>query len=130
MFFQIYISGEYYDCLSKGINIQQNKEIVSNANNLNNNNETSQNMMHKRDISNRISVIARMLQKLFNERRNSKISSDDLTTEENDIVYLNCSTRGVNCSTVYCDLSALKSQNVGKLAMRLILNVNKLKGIY
>lgn len=114
------------------MNVEQNElkeEIASNGNN----NETLQNVMHnmrKRDISIRASIAFRILQKLYNKRRlNSEILNSNLTTRESDIVYLNCSTHGANCSTVYCDLSALKLQNVGKLVMRLILNATKLRGI-
>lgn len=98
-----------------------------------NNNETLQNIAHdifKREVNDRMSVAVRMLQLLYNVgTMKSEVSNDNLTVRESDIIYLNCSTYGVNCSTVYCDLSALKTrQNVGKLTMRLILNVTKLKG--
>lgn len=99
-----------------------------------NNNETLQNVAHdmfKRDVNDRTTIAARILQMLYNTRAvRSEVSNGNLTVRESDIVYLNCSTYGVNCTTVYCDLSALKTrQDVGKLTMRLILNATKLKGM-
>lgn len=102
--------------------------------NLDNNNETLQNVTHnhfKRDVNDRTTLAARMLQTFYSARTvKSKDLNGNLTVRESDIIYLNCSTYGVNCSTVYCDLSALKTrQDVGKLAMKLILNAIKLKGM-
>lgn len=111
-------------------------EIASDlyAYNLDNNNETLQNIMHdhfKRDVNDRTTIAARILQMLYSEKTvKSEVLSGNLTVRESDIIYLNCSTYGVSCSTVYCNLSALKTrQDVGKLAMKLILNATKLKGI-
>lgn len=141
-YFQIYISGKYYNCLSNGIDlvdVQQNGlrgETTSDlyAYNLDNNNETLQNIAHdhfKRDVNDRMTIATRTLQMLYSARTiKSEVLNDNLTVRESDIIYLNCSTYGINCSTVYCDLSALKTrQDVGKLAMKLILNATKLKGM-
>lgn len=47
----------------------------------------------------------------------------------NDIIYMNCSTPYINCITIVCDLNTLKTlQNIGKMTIKLFLNVNKLKG--
>ncbi|XP_072751774.1 integrin alpha-9 isoform X2 [Anoplolepis gracilipes] len=139
---RIYVSGKYYNCLSNGIDLidmQQNElreETVSDlyAYNLDNNNETLPNVTHdmfKRDVHDRTTIAAHIFQTFYNARTvKAEVSNSNLTIRESDIVYLNCSTYGVNCSTVYCDLSALKTrQDVGKLVMRLILNATKLKGI-
>lgn len=102
--------------------------------NLDNNNETLQNITHdrfKRNVNDRTTIAARILQTFYSARTvKSENLNGNLTVRESDIIYLNCSTYGVNCSTVYCDLSALKTrQDVGKLAMKLILNATKLKGM-
>ncbi|KYM88635.1 Integrin alpha-PS3 [Atta colombica] len=138
---RIYISGKYYDCLSDGVdlmNIQQGLlgETASDATNLYNleyNNETLQDAMHdvfKRNADNYIITFgAHILQTLYILRMaTSKDSNSNLTIQERDIIYVNCSTYGVNCSTIYCDLNALKTQqDIGKLVIRLILNTTKLK---
>lgn len=47
----------------------------------------------------------------------------------NDIIYMNCSTPYINCTTIICDLSTLKTlQDIGKMTIKLFLNVDKLKG--
>lgn len=101
------------------------------AYNSDNNNGTLQNVTHdifKRDVNDRTTIAIRILQTFYNTTIKSEISNDNLT--ESDIIYLNCSTYGVNCSTVYCDLSALKTrQDIGKFAMRLIINATKLRGM-
>lgn len=104
------------------------------AYNSDDNNDTLQNATHdifKRDVNNRTTIGTRILQTFYNAITiKSEISNDNLTVPESDIIYLNCSTYGVNCSTVYCDLSALKTrQDVGKFAMKLIINATKLKGM-
>ncbi|XP_018304279.1 integrin alpha-8 [Mycetomoellerius zeteki] len=137
---RIYISGRYYDCLSNEVdlmNIQQGLlgETASDASNLYNldyNNETLQNVTHdifKRNADNYITFGARILRTLYNLRMATfKDSNGNLTIQERDIIYVNCSTYGVNCSTMYCDLNALKTQqDIGKLVIRLILNTTKLK---
>ncbi|KAG5330741.1 ITA9 protein, partial [Acromyrmex charruanus] len=138
---RIYISGKYYDCLSNGVdlmNIQQGflGETASDASNLYNldyNNETLQNATHdvfKRNADNYIITFgAYILQTLYIlKMATSKDSNDNLTIQERDIIYVNCSTYGMNCSTIYCDLNALKTQqDIGKLVIRLILNTTKLK---
>jgi len=97
-----------------------NSEILQNV---------TQNISHslfKRDLSSRTIITARVLAMIHN----GKSKDLNLTTQGNDIIYLNCSTYGLNCSRVHCDLSFLKTQqDVGKLVMRLILNATKLKGI-
>lgn len=119
----MYISGEYHDCFSNEINlidIKQNKIQE----------ETPQNVKHdilKRDLNSR-TIITRVLAMVY--RGESKDFNGNLTTPESNIVYINCSTYGINCSRVQCDLSFLKTQqDVGKLMMRLILNVTKLRGM-
>ncbi|XP_018358282.1 PREDICTED: integrin alpha-PS3-like isoform X1 [Trachymyrmex cornetzi] len=138
---RIYVSGKYYDCLSNGVNLMNMQqeflgETASDASNLYNldyNNETLQNATHdvfKRNADNYIITFgAHILQTLYILRMTtSKDSNGNLTIQERDIVYVNCSTYGVNCSTIYCDLNALKTQqDIGKLVMRLILNTTKLK---
>ncbi|XP_011057896.1 PREDICTED: integrin alpha-PS3-like [Acromyrmex echinatior] len=138
---RIYISGKYYDCLLNGMdlmNIRQGflGETASDASNLYNldyNNETLQNATHdvlKRNADNYIITFgAYILQTLYILRiATSKDSNDNLTIQERDVIYVNCSTYGMNCSTIYCDLNALKTQqDIGKLVIRLILNTTKLK---
>ncbi|KAG5327232.1 ITA3 protein, partial [Pseudoatta argentina] len=138
---RIYISGKYYDCLSNGVDlmsIQQRflGETASDASNLYNldyNNETLQNATHdvfKRNADNYIITFgAYILQTLYIlKMATSKDSNDNLTIQERDIIYVNCSSYGMNCSTIYCDLNALKTQqDIGKLVIRLILNTTKLK---
>jgi len=138
-FFQLYISGKYYDCLSNGtdlVNIQQSglpEETVLEASdlyNLNYNNEALQNVTHdvfKRNADSH--VIFHTLKTLYNTRMvRSEDLDGNLTIRER--VYVNCSTYGVSCSMIYCDLNALRTQqDVGKLVMKLILNVTRLKGI-
>ncbi|XP_012234864.1 integrin alpha-9-like [Linepithema humile] len=140
---QIFISGKNYYCSSNGIDlidVQQDEfqeNITSNANNLNNNNETlnhTLNVMHnifKRDTSRRTSV-SYMSQKLSAENMpNSTILNDNLAARESDVIYVNCSVYGINCSTVHCNLSALKTQkDVGKLVMQLTVDVKKFKDIF
>ncbi|XP_011255360.1 integrin alpha-9 [Camponotus floridanus] len=135
---RIYISGKYYNCISNGIDlvdVQQNGlrgETTSDLYAYLDNNETLQNIAHdhfKRDVNDRMTIATRTLQMLYSAKTvKSEVLNDNLTVRESDIIYLNCSTYGINCSTVYCDLSALKTrQDVGKLAMKLILNATKLK---
>ncbi|TGZ45907.1 Metalloendopeptidase mitochondrial [Temnothorax longispinosus] len=138
---RIYISGRYYNCLSNGVDlvdVQQDElsgETVSDASDLYNpnyNNETLQNATHnvfKRNADSHVAFAARILQTLYNMRMTRfEDSNDNLTVRERNIVYVNCSTYGVNCSTIYCDLNALRTQqDVGKLTMRLILNATRFK---
>ncbi|XP_020292418.1 integrin alpha-PS3-like isoform X2 [Pseudomyrmex gracilis] len=131
---RIYISGKYYDCLSSGIDLvndgQQNDVWKSTASNdiYNLNNDTSHSLS-KRDITDKAVIAAHFMQKLYYAKLTSNDQSgNNLTSWERDTVYLNCSTIGVNCATVCCNLRALKTQkDVGKLVMKLILNVTKLK---
>jgi len=102
--------------------------------NLNYNNETMQNATHnvfKRNTDNYITSATRILQMLYNIKiRRFEDSNNNLTIRERNIIYVNCSTYGINCSTVYCDLNALKTQqDIGKLVMKLILNATRFKGI-
>lgn len=47
------------------------------------------------------------------------------------IVYMNCSTPEVNCTTILCNLNALKtSQDIGKIVMKLSLNIRGLKDYF
>ncbi|XP_011336748.1 integrin alpha-PS3 isoform X2 [Ooceraea biroi] len=136
---RIYIAGEYYDCFSSGINlidVKENKvqdETASDLFNLheynsNNNEILHENVTHsafRRDLSRTI-LMARILATVYNGKLED--SNGNLTTREHDIAYLNCSTHGLSCSRVHCDLSFLKTQqDVGKLVLRLILNATKLK---
>jgi len=118
------------------VDIQQSglpEETTSKASdlyNLNYNNETLQNAT--RDVVKRNAdshVIFHTFQTLYNARM---ARSEDLdgNLKARERVYMNCSTYGVNCSMIYCDLNALRTQqDVGKLVMKLILNVTRLKGI-
>ncbi|XP_011701218.1 PREDICTED: integrin alpha-3-like [Wasmannia auropunctata] len=138
---RIYISGKYYDCLSYGIDLMDTEQgglpgettsDISDLYNLNYNNETLQNTTHdmfKRSVDKYISFSGRILQTLYNIRMaRTEDSNGNLTVRERDIVYVNCSTYGVNCSAMYCDLNALRTQqDVGKLVIRLILNTTRLK---
>ena len=121
------------------MNIQQGLlgETTSDASNLYNldyNNKTLQNATHdvfKRNADNYIITFgAHILQTLYILKMAMfKDSNANLTIQERNIIYMNCSTYGVNCSTIYCDLNALKTQqDIGKLVIRLILNITKLKG--
>lgn len=115
------------------VNDEQQNDIQKNrvSNNIYNlNNETSHSTS-KRDIANQAAIAARLMQTLYNARLKSNDQSGiNLTSWERDTVYLNCSTLGVNCAMVYCNLKAIKSvQDVGKLVMKLVLNITKLKGI-
>lgn len=99
-----------------------------------NNNKTlraAQNMtnsLSKRNINGHTRILSYVIQKLYSMKTvKSEKLNNNLTQ---DVIYLNCSTYNVNCSTIYCDLSALKrQQDVGKLVIKLILNVTKLRGI-
>lgn len=52
--------------------------------------------------------------------------NENLTT---DVLYMNCSSSYVNCTTIVCDLNALQTlQDIGKLLIKLVLNLEKLKG--
>lgn len=102
--------------------------------NLSYNNEMPQNVTHdvfKRDANSHITFGAHILRMLYYIRTmRSEDLDGNLTVQNRNIVYVNCSTYGVNCSTMYCDLTALKTQqDVGKLVTRLILNATRLKGI-
>ncbi|XP_033341315.2 integrin alpha-5 [Megalopta genalis] len=45
-----------------------------------------------------------------------------------DILYMNCSTSDVYCSTIVCNLNTLETlQDIGKVLIKLLLNVEKLK---
>ncbi|CAL7946483.1 unnamed protein product [Xylocopa violacea] len=45
-----------------------------------------------------------------------------------NIIYMNCSTPDVNCTTIVCDLNALKTlQDIGKLVVKFLLDVDKLR---
>ncbi|KAL6254197.1 hypothetical protein P5V15_014819 [Pogonomyrmex californicus] len=137
---RIYISGKYYDCLSSGVDLVTVQhglpwETISNTSdlyNLNYNNEILQNTNHdmlKRDVKSYAIIAAHILHTLYNTRM---IKSEDLdhnlTIQERNIAYVNCSTYGINCSTLFCDLSALRTQqDIGKLMMKLIFNITKLK---
>ncbi|EFN76848.1 Integrin alpha-PS3 [Harpegnathos saltator] len=136
----IYIAGGYHDCSSYGIDMidaQQNElqnEILSDAANVNApifNSGMPQNVPHelrkRRDIRSHTIVAAHIVKALYTAKTvKSENSTGNLTRQE--VVHLNCSTPSVNCSVVQCDLSALKTQqDIGKLVMRLILNVTKLK---
>lgn len=122
--------------MSSGIDLvndgQQNDVWKSTASNdiYDLNNDTSHSLS-KRDITDKAVIAAHFMQKLYYAKLTSNDQSgNNLTSWERDTVYLNCSTIGVNCATVYCNLRALKTQkDVGKLVMKLILNVTKLKGI-
>lgn len=47
----------------------------------------------------------------------------------NNIFYMNCSTNDVNCTIITCDLNALKTlQDIGKVPIKFLLYINKLKG--
>ncbi|XP_076245985.1 integrin alpha-9 [Calliopsis andreniformis] len=49
----------------------------------------------------------------------------------NNILYMNCSTADVNCTSIVCNLNALKtSQNIGKVSIKLRLNIDRLKDIF
>ncbi|XP_018399144.1 PREDICTED: integrin alpha-9-like [Cyphomyrmex costatus] len=135
---RIYISGKYYDCLSNGVVLTDIRrklpgETASDTSDLYNlDHNELQNSTHdifKRNVDNYITVGARILQTLYKLKMATfEDSNDNLTIQERDIIYVNCSTNGVNCSTIYCDLNALKTQqDIGKLVMRLILNITKLK---
>lgn len=139
MRFQMYIAGGYHDCSAYGIDVieAQNElqhEIASDAANVDafmfNNDGATRNVPHelrKRDISSHTTLAARIVQALYTAKTDN--STGNLTLTRQDIVHLNCSTLNVNCSIVYCDLSALKTQqDIGKLVMRLILNATRLKG--
>lgn len=120
------------------IDTQQNEfqdEIVLDVPNMNISifdNEMPRNVSHelrKRDISSHTTLAARFFQTLYAAKMLSQKNSTGNLTRQN-VVHLNCSSPSVNCSIVYCDLSALKTQqDVGKLMMRLIVNVTKLKGV-
>lgn len=96
---------------------------------INNNNDTMRNVTHKlrkRNIYNHMFITNRTIQALYSTEM--KDPDNNMTTR--DTAYLNCSTHNVNCSFISCDISALKTQeDIGKLAIKLILNATRLKGI-
>lgn len=49
--------------------------------------------------------------------------------ESSNIIYINCSTPDVNCTTIVCNLNALKTlQDIGKMVIRFVLDIDQLKG--
>lgn len=140
IYLQIYIAGEYHDCSSYGIDVidaQQNEprdEIVSDPSNNNESlsNNTPQNVPHevrKKDVSNYTNLANRIVKEMYTANIIKPENSTGNLTQQ-DVMHINCSTHRVNCSMVNCDLNALKTQqDIGKLAVKMILNVTKLRGI-
>ncbi|XP_078049489.1 integrin alpha-4 [Augochlora pura] len=67
----------------------------------------------------------------INVRTEHKFNMYTVTNEmqrKSDLLYMNCSTSDVYCTTIVCNLNALETlQDIGKVLIKLLLNVEKLK---
>ncbi|XP_054005734.1 integrin alpha-8-like isoform X2 [Hylaeus anthracinus] len=113
---QLYVSGERFECFSKNILVDNQLVEVQKEQ------QSADHAAYKRDVDESSS-------ELYDAEniRVSRTSNESLTT---DVLYMNCSTSDVNCTIVVCDLNALKTlDDIGKLSVKLFLNVERLKDI-
>ncbi|XP_031775383.1 integrin alpha-5-like isoform X3 [Apis florea] len=126
---QLYISGELFECSSESslLDIQREPSLdqfdislFSNKIRKNNNH-----LINEKDQFNSIESALYL--------NNMNIKAPKILNENwtNDIIYMNCSTPYINCITIVCDLNTLKTlQDIGKMTIKLFLNVNKFKDIF
>nr|XP_012151781.1 PREDICTED: integrin alpha-9-like isoform X1 [Megachile rotundata] len=129
---QLYVSGERFECSSG--NILLNTELIEIQGEPSSDqfdipqstNKVQQIELHelyKRDLNESITA--------FHDAGNVKALQASNESSTSDIVYMNCSTPEVNCTTILCDLNALKtSQDIGKIVIKLSLNIQELKDYF
>ncbi|XP_053990457.1 integrin alpha-8-like isoform X2 [Hylaeus volcanicus] len=113
---QLYVSGERFECFSKNILVDNQLVEVQKEQ------QSADHAAYKRDVDESSSELY--------DAENIQVprtSNESLTT---DVLYMNCSTSDVNCTIIVCDLNALKTlDDIGKLSVKLFLNVERLKDI-
>ncbi|XP_015594346.1 integrin alpha-V [Cephus cinctus] len=116
---QLYISGSRYECSSQGIVWfrpdtldttleDDNTDVLQSINVYQRGKRNSQNS------SNPVHL----------EVNTTLMNQTDLSKEEKgEIIYLNCSTHGVQCERIKCNLAALKeTKDIGKLYIKMVLH--------
>ncbi|XP_015435254.1 PREDICTED: integrin alpha-PS3-like [Dufourea novaeangliae] len=127
---QLYVSGELFECFSKDILLDTESIDVQrewpmhkfDMHVVTNKMQETVDLKHKRDVN-------ETRFELYNVKN---IAASQLANESfiNDILYMNCSTSNVYCTTIVCNLSVLKTlQDIGKVLIKLVLNVERLKDI-
>lgn len=128
--FQLYISGERFECSTETILLDT--EMIEMQG------EPSSDQFDIPLFSNKIQQ--NKLRELY--RRDANGSMTEFYDIENTIalqvlneslttntVYMNCSSTEVSCTTIVCDLNALKTlQDIGKIVIKLFLNTEGFKG--
>ncbi|XP_076668792.1 integrin alpha-8-like isoform X2 [Andrena cerasifolii] len=127
---QLYVSGDVFECFSYNAlpDVEVSDEDPRSDSELSvqmSSDEIQQNedfKIHKRDVY-ESSIEFDNTQAI----EASQITNMSLT----NVRYMNCSNSDENCTTIACDLSPLKTlQDIGKLPIKFLLNVQKLKDIF
>ncbi|CAK9807089.1 Integrin alpha-8 [Anthophora quadrimaculata] len=126
--FQMYISGEPSECSSENILLDTQLDKVQGEPSSNESMTLFSNMIEKHGEH---MIGKRNLEKSilwFDDWKNNKAPQSLNESWSDHVIYMNCSMSDVNCATITCDLSALKTlQDVGKMQIKLFLNIDNMK---
>ncbi|XP_076636338.1 integrin alpha-8 [Colletes latitarsis] len=118
---QLYVSGEGFECFSEDALLDSQLVKIQEKPSLDDDDTDGDHTIRKRD-TNETNIE-------FYNMENTEIlqtTNDNLT----DVLYMNCSNTDENCTIIECNLNALQTfQDVGKLTIKLLLNVERLKDI-
>ncbi|OAD59083.1 Integrin alpha-4 [Eufriesea mexicana] len=126
---QVYISGKFLECSSESTLLDTRIDEVQE--------EPSLDQFYMSMYSNKMrqdnvhAVNKRDLKESAVHSYDGNIKSPETLNSNwtNEIIYMNCSMFNVNCMTIMCDLSLLKSlQDTARIVIKLFLDVDKLKG--
>ncbi|XP_043256911.1 integrin alpha-9-like isoform X2 [Colletes gigas] len=118
---QLYVSGEGFECFSEDALLDSQLVEIKEKPSLDDDTDGDR-MIQKRDINEKNIEFYNIETTEILQTKN-----DNLTA---DILYMNCSNTDENCTIIECNLNALQTfQDVGKLTIKLLLNVERLKDI-
>ncbi|XP_024225722.1 integrin alpha-PS5 isoform X3 [Bombus impatiens] len=111
---QLYISGELFECSSESTLVDSQLGEVQ-----------EESFLDKFDIHKRNVEASAVYLSDAKNVQTSETLNKNLT---DNIIYINCSTPDIACTTIVCSLNTLKTlQDVGKLVIKFLLNVDKFK---
>lgn len=117
---RLYASGESYECSSENIVFLETRE--NEATDAKDARETKRKAPRRRatDYGMTTDLSMKTVRKLEESETSNSVNEN--------IIYLNCSTRDVECSVIVCDLSFLKTlEESGKVVVQFLLNVRQIE---
>ncbi|XP_031839454.2 integrin alpha-PS3-like isoform X1 [Nomia melanderi] len=123
---QLYVSGQQFECFSSGLFLDTKQIDLKGESSIH---DATHNMQQINKL-----IVKRHINESdldFDDTKKNVGTQHISENIVNNVVYMNCSNPDVYCTTIICGLNTLKTlQDVGKVLIKLVLNVEKLKDIF